>query len=141
MKRVKIINEVYDNVSHVSSTTILTPLGKFTGEARLHPNDPYPSPLAGTTYSYGRALIAYNNARIAQYAAQAKTLETVMERCAAMRNYNPKSAESHMMRVEVKVIKKRITNLREHNKRIKDQCAAYVERRLAGMKEINYQQS
>lgn len=75
----KLINSFYDEDRGISSATIATDLGFFTGYASLHPNDKeVASNFCGCRYAEQRAVLKYIRKRVSLYAQKLKTLNNYL---------------------------------------------------------------
>lgn len=75
----KTIDSAFDENTGISKTTILTDIGKFTGSAKLHPDDKeYASRYAGCRYAEIRATIKYLKVKKAIARNQIKELNKLL---------------------------------------------------------------
>ena len=67
MKSMKIIYSNFDETTGISTVTILTKIGEFTGTSKLHDEDKnISSSFAGCRYAEIRAIIKYHKKKLFQ---------------------------------------------------------------------------
>lgn len=127
MKQIKIIREAYDVTNGDALTEILTPYGRFKGEARFNPADAYMSKLLGTEIAYVRAVVNMYAYRLKLAKKMLREINILIERCQQMRNFNPKSAEFKVLLTE----KKRLTAEVEDITNLIDAINKYLHEKIA----------
>lgn len=95
----KLITSTYDKETGISFAEIVTPLGKFTGVCKLHPEDQeYGSRFLGCDFAERRAYIKALKAKRKAVSAEIKTLEDLYKRLSCYKDFNPDSFEAKKIR-------------------------------------------
>lgn len=119
---IRICHSEFNSATGISTVTIRTKLGKFTGKTKLHSDDKdYVSNYAGCQYAEMRALEQYMKARIKIIKERLKGIEICEAAMKSTKGYNDKSIEvrafrkqKYIMITEQKKWQDRIISL--HNK-------------------------
>jgi hypothetical protein len=95
----KLISSNYDKETGISTATISTPLGNFTGITKLHEEDKdIESNFTGCKYAEARAIAKYAKAHIKNLKLQIKTLENTIKVLESLKDYNKNSVEARAVR-------------------------------------------
>lgn len=134
----KIINSNYDEQTGISTVTIGTKYGQFTGKARLHPNDiTIASKIAGCRYAEFRATIKYLKAEQKDLKQQLKTfIDFYLNICQHSR-FNEKEYTNIQIRKRIdklqrdieinKAIIKNIEMVMKHDIEQREQLKSYIK--------------
>lgn len=138
-KSVRMIHADFNYNTGISTVTINSRYGKFTGTARLHPADvDHPSEFAGCEYAEIRANIKYMKARKAECRVQLKTMQDFYNNIASMKNFNPNSWESKRIRKTIygyeKQIKLWTDRIQSAEKMIRD----HINQRDASISQMSH---
>lgn len=110
MKKIKVISSNFNEETGVSTVTIRTSLGEFTGEAILHPEDA-PSRFRGCRLAELRADVKYLKAYRKQFRNELNGLHKLMGRMSSYRNYNHNSIEAISVRKAIEETEHQIGKL------------------------------
>ena len=117
----KLITSTYDKETGISFAEIVTPLGKFTGVCKLHPEDrEYGSRFLGCDFAERRAYIKALKAKRKKIIAEIETLEKLYKRLGCYKDFNPDS-------LEAKKIRKTIYEMKASAESFKNLIEAYEE--------------
>ena len=98
----KTINLVYanfDKKTGISTVTINTPLGEFTGRSKMHLQDyQYPSSFAGCKYAEAKARIKYFKAKRRKIKTQLETMNQFYSTISQMKDFNPNDTNARKAR-------------------------------------------
>ena len=90
----KLVNSNFDKETGISSATIATELGFFTGYSRLHEEDKQNiSTFCGCRYAELRAMLKYIKKRISLYSYQIKTLNNYLLYLKSKKDFDKNSLE------------------------------------------------
>ena len=119
----KVINSAFDETTRISTTTILTDIGQFTGIAKLHPDDAqYASRYAGCRYAEIRATIKYLKAKKTMMRTQIKELYRLLNQIKSRKDRN--SIEE-----VVNIYKNQIENCNKYILLLKDNLQKSIKER------------
>lgn len=118
---IRICYSEFNSITGISTVTIKTKLGKFTGKTKLHSDDKdYISNYAGCQYAEMRAIEQYMKARVKIIKERLKGIEICEAAMKNTKGYNDKSIEAkafrkqkYIMIAEQKRWKNRITSLHD----------------------------
>lgn len=108
--KIKVINADFNSDTGISTVTIRTPLGEFTGTATLHQDD-YPSKFKGCRIAELRADVKYLKAYRRQFRNELNGLNKLVGRMSSYRNYNYNSIEAISVRKAIEETKHQINKL------------------------------
>ena len=113
MKSMKIIYSNFDKTTGISTVTILTKIGEFTGTSKLHDEDKnISSSFAGCRYAEIRAIIKYHKKKLENINYQIKGLDDCRKIIENLKDYNEYSVENRRIR-------RRLYELRSEKQKIK----------------------
>lgn len=116
MKRTKIIYSNYDNNTGVSTITIQTPKGRFTGISLLHDEDKdYASEITGCSYAEIKAHMKMVAADIKELKSNLSAFEKFYNNISTSNSFDEKSYIARKLRKEIFRLKEKI-NLYEQLK-------------------------
>ena len=96
---IRICHSEFNSTTGISTVTIKTTLGKFTGKTKLHLDDKdYVSNYAGCQYAEMRALEQYMKARIKIIKERLKGIKICEAAMKSTKGYNDKSIEARAFR-------------------------------------------
>lgn len=118
---IRICYSEFNSITGISTVTIKTKLGKFTGKTKLHSDDKdYVSNYAGCQYAEMRAIEQYMKARVKIIKERLKGIEICEAAMKNTKGYNDKSIEAkafrkqkYIMIAEQKKWQNRITSLHD----------------------------
>lgn len=111
MSKVKLIHSNFDPETGISTATIRTDMGDFTGTSKLHEEDrSISSNYAGCQYAEMRAVIKYMRKRVEVVTNQIKGLENYQKVIKGKVSYNHNSMESRTLRKHIYILKKEKAN-------------------------------
>lgn len=100
--KTRVISSNYDKDTGVSTVTILTDRGEFTGVSRLQESDKdVANMLAGGSNAEWKASMKYIKARIAEIKIQLKMLQDFEKRLKHLADYNPYTIECRKLRKQI----------------------------------------
>ena len=113
MKSMKIIYSNFDETTGISTVTILTKIGEFTGTSKLHNEDKnISSSFAGCRYAEIRAIIKYYKKKLENINNQIKGLDDCRKIIENLKDYNEYSVENRRIR-------RRLYELKSEKQKIK----------------------
>ena len=135
MKR-KIVSAIFDKETGISTVTIETDLGLFTGVSKLHEEDKVmTSKYAGCEYAEMKAYVKCMKAITKNLKLQRKTLSIFNGDLTNMKGYNPNSLESrklrkriYMLDTEIKDWEDRINSLQKKMRQKMEQRCSIVHK-------------
>lgn len=105
--KIKIINSNFDKKTGISTVTILTDLGKFTGISKLHEEDKkFESSFAGCQYAEVKAIKKYMKAKINKISNEINGLEKGIKMLMNLKDYNSNKVENRKLRKQLFIMKK-----------------------------------
>ena len=100
--KIKLLNSNYDKETGISTVTIRTRNGEFTGTSKLHEEDrDIESSFAGCRYAEAKALVKSLKAKNKERLIQLKVLENLEKELKSMKYYNPYSLEACRLRRKI----------------------------------------
>jgi len=117
--KTKLIKAEFDRETGVSTVIIQNKYGRFTGQAKLHPDD-FASKFKGCTYAEERAIIKSLKKQISLLEIKIKTLKACYNSIESSCYFNPESYEA-------KAILKQIYTLQKNKKNIKEEIRIRLE--------------
>lgn len=113
MKSMKVIYSNFDETTGISTVTILTKIGEFTGTSKLHDEDKnISSSFAGCRYAEIRAIIKYHKKKLENINNQIKGLDDCRKIIENLKDYNEHSVENRKIR-------RRLYELKSEKQKIK----------------------
>lgn len=123
--RIKLIKSEYDKETGISTATISTDYGIFTGTSKLHEEDKHlESNFAGCHYAEMRAIIKYMKHRLKLLNEHIKALEDYKKVVEGKKDYEHNSSENRSLRKRIYILKKQkeqwISKINSLNNKILD---------------------
>lgn len=127
----KFLNSNYDKETGISTVTISTKYGKFTGEARLNPEDKeYESTFYGCYIAENRAIINALKARMNKLVIEVTAYEEYQCACMNANYTNQKSRESIILHKFIVGKYKEIFEIKKQIKAIKQSIDIGAKERI-----------
>lgn len=112
--KTKLIHSNYDKITGISTATIRTKYGEFTGTSKLHDEDiPVESSFAGCRYAEAKAIMKSKRAEIKELSAQIKVLQDLEKELKHMNSYIPDTIECRKLRRKIYELTSKRAQLRE----------------------------
>ena len=115
-----LMNSNYDETTGVSTVTINTDVGMFTGTAKCHPDEKYKSKFFGCQIAEGRALLAYQRELVKIGNAQLTALFNLNTTVCQMRDYKKDNMYTSKIRRAMYEKQKWIENIKQKMERTED---------------------
>jgi predicted RNase H-like nuclease (RuvC/YqgF family) len=104
---IKLKDSNYDKNTGISTAIIMTDLGEFYGESKLHEEDrAIESTFAGCHYAEMRAIIKYMKAKMQNLSYEINGVEKSIKMLMNLKDYNPNSIENRKLRKQLYIMKK-----------------------------------
>lgn len=115
MKKYGFVDATFNKETGVSTTTILTDLGLFTGTAYLHEEDrDIMSEYEGCKYAEWRAIIKYYKALLKQKKAIYLNLQNIITNLNRMKDCNKDSREARFIRKQFYIARADYESLKDY---------------------------
>lgn len=135
--KIKLVESNFNEKTGISTVTINTDIGTFTGKSRLHDEDrSISSSFAGCQYAETKAIILYLKRKIKLLDQQIKGLEDCKRILESKKNYDHNSIENRTIRKQIYLLKKKKTMIIDNIHKIRDKMLVNIEKRSQIIKKI-----
>ncbi len=138
----KLYNADFNEETGISTATIITDLGLFSGQSKLHEEDKdICSKFSGCMFAEARAIIKYGKMIIKVQKEKVKNLKILIDNLENMNNYNKNSVEARFIRknyfIELNKLNKYKSNLNGLKNNLYNDMKNYREVHNAMLKKIH----